>query len=157
MIYDIRHRTRFRYAYPVRFARCNVRLKPVDWAGQKLERHMLEITPDATIGATRAGAYLANITRIVIDRPASEIVIESRARLSVDRPMPESQADDPTVAEIAVMARASTDISAISPASYIFASPLFALFPEIAGWCAEELAPDRGIVEAGLALARRIH
>jgi len=154
--YNVRHRTRFRYAYPVRFARCNVRLKPVDWAGQTLERHALEITPAATIGATRAGAYLANITRIVIDRPASEIVIESRARLSVDRPVPEPQADDPTVAEVAAMARASADLSAVSPASYIFASPLIALFPEIAGWCAAELAPDRGVIEAGYALARRI-
>src|SRR5688572_12905601 len=113
MIYDIRHSTRFRYAYPVRFARCNLRLKPVDWPGQTLEHHSLKITPEATIGATRPGGYLANVTRIVIDRPSSEIVIESRARLVVDRPMPEPLPDDPTVAEIAAMARASQDLSVV--------------------------------------------
>jgi len=156
MIYDIRHRTRFRYAYPVRFARCNLRLKPVDWPGQRLERHALSITPEATLGLTRPTGYIAHMTRVVIDRPSSEIVIESRSRIIVDRPAPEPRPDDPTIAEVAAMARASRDLSATSPANYLFASPLIAMFPEIAAWCAEELAPDRGIVEAGLALARRI-
>ncbi len=156
MIYEVSHRTRFRYAYPVRFARCNLRLKPVDWPGQKLERHALEVTPDATIGMTRRGAYIANITRVVIERPVSELVIESRSRLTVDRPAPEPMPGDPTVAQVGAMARASRDLSANSPASYIFASPLIASYPEIATWCARELAPQRGIVEAGYALARRI-
>ena len=31
MRYDVSHRTRFRYAYPVRFARSNLRLEPIDW------------------------------------------------------------------------------------------------------------------------------
>ena len=156
MLYEIRHRTRFRYAYPVRFARCNLRLKPADWQGQTLEDYALSVTPDATLGITRPAAYIANVTRVVVDRPASELIIESRARLRVARPVPEALADDPTVAEIGLMARASRDLSAGSPANYVFASPLIALFPEIAAWCAEDLAPGRGIVEAGYALARRI-
>jgi transglutaminase-like putative cysteine protease len=156
VIYNVRHRTRFRYAYPVRFARCNLRLKPVEWDGQALESHALEVTLDATMGATRQTGYAANVTRVVIDRPVSELVIESRARVVVDRPVPAPLPGDPTVAEIGALARASRDLSATSPANYIFASPLIASFPEIAAWCAEELAPNRGIVEAGDALSRRI-
>jgi transglutaminase-like putative cysteine protease len=156
MIYNVRHRTRFRYAAPVRFARCNLRLKPVDWPGQRLEHHVLEVTPDATMGVTRPAGYAANVTRVVIERPVSELVIESRARLAVDRPAPEPMPGDPTVADVGAMARASRDLSATGPANYMFASPLIASFPEIAAWCGEELAPTRPIVEAGYALARRI-
>lgn len=157
MIYDIRHRTRFRYAYPVRFARCNLRLKPVDWPGQTLDDYSLSFTPDATMVTPRSGGYIGSLTRVVIDRPASELVIESRARLTVDRPVPEPLAGDPSVAQVAAQALASDDLSAISPANYIFASPLVSLFAEIGAWCAEEIVPERGIVEAGYALARRIH
>jgi transglutaminase-like putative cysteine protease len=156
MLYDIRHRTRFRYAYPVRFARCNLRLKPVDWPGQTLVEYALQVTPDATMGITRPAAYVANMTRVVVDRPASELVIESRARLRVERPVPLELPNDRTVAEVGMMARASRDLSAVSPANYIYASPSISLFPEIAAWCAEDLAPNRGIVAAGYALARRI-
>lgn len=156
MIYNIRHRTRFRYAYPVRFARCNLRLKPVEWPGQTLEHHELEVRPDAHVGATRRMGFAANVTRVVIDRPVSEVIIESRARVAVDRPLAKARPDDPTVAQVGAMARASRDLSATSPASYIFASPLIAFYPEIAAWCAQELDPDRGIVEAGHALSQRI-
>lgn len=156
MIYNVSHLTRFRYAAPVRFTRCNLRLKPIDWPGQTLEHHELAVTPDATIGTTRRAPYAAYMTRVVIERPVSELVIESRSRLTVDRPTPEARSDDPSVSEVAAMARASRDLSAVSPANYIFASPLIASFPEIATWCAQELTPDRGIVEAGFALTRRI-
>ncbi|PTQ12773.1 transglutaminase [Sphingomonas oleivorans] len=155
--YKIRHRTHFRYVHPVRFARCNLRLRPVDWPGQVLEDYALEVTPAAEIIVPRSGAgYLANMTRIGIDQPASEIVIESRMRMRVDRPMPMALPEDPTVAEICALARASADLSALSPANYIFASPHIALFREIAEWCATELAPSRGIFEAGLALTQAI-
>jgi transglutaminase-like putative cysteine protease len=157
MIYNIRHRTRFRYAYPVRFARCNLRLKPVEWPGQTLDDYSLAFTPKALMVTARPGGYIGNVTRVVIDRPATELVIESRARLTVDRPVPEPLPDDPTVAQVAALALGSAELSAASPANYLFASPLVPLFPEIGAWCAEEVAPQRGIVEAGYALARRIY
>lgn len=156
MIYDVRHRTRFRYAHPVRFARCNLRLKPVEWPGQRLDDYALAVTPEGIPEPARPSGYLANVARVVIDQPSSEIVIESRARLTVDRPVPEPLPNDATVAQVAAFARDSYDLSAVSPANYLFASPSIAFFPEIAAWCAEELRPARGIVEAGYGLARRI-
>ena len=33
MRYDVRHVTRFDYGGNVKFARCNLRLKPIDWPG----------------------------------------------------------------------------------------------------------------------------
>jgi len=157
MTYEVSHRTRSRYSQSVRFARCNLRLEPVAWEGQRLERHEIRVTPEAELSRPPAPGYPVNLRRMVIDRVTSEVVIESRFRVHVDRKVPEVRADDPGVAVVANMARSSHDLSPTSPANYLSASPLIALDPDIATWMAGELSPDRGIVEAGYAIARRIH
>ncbi|MET0271190.1 MAG: transglutaminase family protein [Sphingomonas sp.] len=156
MRYDVSHSTRFRYARPVRFSRCNLRLRPIDWDGQTVENHAIRVDPPTPLGKTRDNGYAVNVDRLLIDRPAAEVVIESRFRVTVARPVPEVLADDPSVAEVGAAARASRDLSATGPANYLYASPLIALDADIAEWCAVDLPPSRGIVEACLALTRRI-
>lgn len=156
MRYAIRHVTRFDYAEPVRFARCNLRLRPILWSGQLLDDYALSITPGGHTFAARAEAGLANVTRLVVEHPARALTIESRARVTVERPIPVPANDDPTLAEIAQLARASRDMGPASPAAYLFASPRIPLDAAIADWCAADLDPARGALEAGIALARRI-
>jgi transglutaminase-like putative cysteine protease len=156
MRYAITHATRFRYAFPVRFARCNLRLKPIDWDGQRVEDHKLAIEPAASETPGRASGYPVHATRIVVEKPATELLIESRAHVVVDRVAPAPQADDITVAEAGRLAREARDIGPYGPANYLFPSPLIAAFPQIAAWCATELKSERNVVEAGLALAKAI-
>ena len=156
MIYDIHHVTRFDYGASVKFARCNLRLKPIDWPGQRLEEYALTVEPAGRTAPARAEAGLANVTRLVVDKPVRALTIDSRARISVDRLIPVPSADDPTLAEIAASARASRDLSAAGPANYLYPSPLIPLDRAIADWCAPDLAPGRGALEAGMALAQRI-
>lgn len=156
MIYDIRHVTRFDYGTQVKFARCNLRLKPIDWPGQRLEDYSLHVDPVGRCGPAHAEAGLAHVTRLVVDEPVTQLSIESRARVVVDRLVPVPAADDPTLADIAAMARNSRDASAAGPAAYLYPSPLIPLDAAIAEWCADDLAPDRGALEAGIALACRI-
>ena len=157
MLYTVRHKTRFRYSFPVSFARCNLRLKPVEWAGQTLEEYELDLSPAARVTGTRPIGYLGNVTRMVMERPTRELSIESRFRIRVDRPLPVPQPDDPAIGEIAAMARATNDMGVESPANYIYPSPSIPLSAEITAWCSEHLDARRGIVEAGLSLATRIH
>ncbi|WP_340315768.1 transglutaminase family protein [Rhizorhabdus argentea] len=157
MLYQVRHKTRFRYAFPVSFARCNLRLQPVEWAGQTLEHYELELSPSAHVTGTRPIGYLGNVTRMVVDRPSRELSIESSFRIRVDRPVPEPRADDPAIGEIAMLARTTADMGVESPANYIYPSLSIPLSSEITAWCSEHLDSHRAIVEAGLALATRIH
>ncbi|KQR87484.1 transglutaminase family protein [Sphingomonas sp. Leaf343] len=156
MIYDIRHVTTFDYGNQVKFARCNLRLKPIDWPGQTLDDYRLTVSPVGRTSPARAEAGLANVTRLVVDSPVRTLTIESVARVTVDRLVPIPAVDDPTLADIARLARASSDLSAAGPAAYIYPSPLIPLDPEIGAWCAADLDPTRGSLEAGMALARRI-
>jgi transglutaminase-like putative cysteine protease len=157
MLYRVRHRTCFRYAFPVSVARCNLRLRPVEWAGQTLERFELDLSPAGRITATRPIGYLGHVTRVVMDRPTRELAIESRFRIRVDRGTPRPRQDDPCVGAVAAAARAAADIGAESPANYLYPSRSIPLSRAITDWCAEQLDPGRGIVAAGLALATRIH
>jgi len=156
MIYDIRHTTRFDYAGPVRFARCNLRLEPIAWDGQLLECHSLEVRPGGETSTARNSGRLAHVTRVVIGEQVRALEIESIAEVSVNRAVPEILLGDPTIAEVAAQTRLSRDPSPTGPAEFAYPSPLIPLDPAIAAWCAEELAPDRPVVEAGIALARRI-
>ncbi len=156
MIYDICHTTRFDYGAAVRFARCNLRLKPIHWSGQHVESHTLDIEPAGSIGHAHAEAGLANVARLVVDTAVQTLTIESRARVAVDRLIPIPADDDPTLREIAAAALTVQDLGPASPAGYLYPSPLIPLDPDIAAWCRRELAPDRGIMEAGISLARAI-
>ena len=156
MIYDIRHVTRFDYGAPVRFARCNLRLQPIAWPGQQLLDHRLTIDPDGRITPALAEAGLANVARLTVAEPAQVLTITSAARVAVDRLVPVPDATDPTLAEVARMARDSRDLSPGCPATYLYPSPRIPLDRAIADWCAPDLSPDRNSLDAGIALARRI-
>jgi transglutaminase-like putative cysteine protease len=156
MRYAISHRTCFRYAFPVQFARCNLRLRPIDWDGQRVEDHALSIDPPATEQPVRGNGYPVNVTRILVDKPATALQIESRAHVVVERVAPLAEPSDHSVAQAGRLARETYDLGPFGPANYLYPSPLIAAFPDIAAWCARELRPERGVVEAGLALARAI-
>jgi transglutaminase-like putative cysteine protease len=156
MEYRIRHSTRFTYGAPVRFARCNLRLKPIEWGGQTLLDYQLDVTPGGRISPARADASLANVTRVVVEDAVTRLEIVSTARVSVERDVPVPRPDDPDLATVARLARESRDVSASGPANYMFPSSLIPLDADIAAWCAESLSPDRPSLEAGIDLARRI-
>ncbi len=156
MRYAIRHVTRFDYAEAAGFARCNLRLRPILWSGQTLEDYALEVVPGGSTAPARAQAGLANVTRLVVDRPERTLTIESRATVVVDRPIPFPSPDDPTLAQIRAMVADVPDAGPASPASYLFPSAHVPLDADIAQWCADDLWDDRGILDAAIALARRI-
>jgi len=156
MLYKIRHVTRFDYARPVAFARCNLRLQPILWSGQQLLDYALTIEPSGRTAPARAEAGLANVVRLVVDTPVRALTITSSATIRVDRLIPVPRPTDPTLAEIASWARASDDMSPASPAAYLFPTQQIPLDPVIASWCARDLDPGRGVLEAAFALATRI-
>ncbi|UZK71059.1 transglutaminase family protein [Sphingomonas sp. S1-29] len=156
MRYAIRHVTRFDYDEPVAFARCNLRLEPIEWPGQRVERYALTILPGGRTKPARAQAGLANVVRLVIESAVEVLTIESVADVVVERLIPMPDPSDPTLREIGEMARASRDLSALSPAAYLFPSPRIPIDDGIADWCAQELDPERGGLEAAIALAQRI-
>jgi transglutaminase-like putative cysteine protease len=154
--YTIHHVTHFSYERPVSFARCNLRLKPIDWAGQTLLNHEVIVTPEGRLTNANSRSALLNITRLLLSQATQKLDIVSRSRIRVDRPVPMLSSDDLSVATVAALARQSHDIADSAPANFLYPSPLISQDAAIADWCASSLDPDRPAVEAGLDLALRI-
>ena len=155
-LYNVHHVSDFDYERPVNFARCNLRLKPIDWPGQHLLSHDISVTPLArlSIGASRNA--LVNITRLVVSQPTTSLNIISDARLIIDRDVPEIITTDLCIGDVARLARESNDISAHAPAHFLYPSPLITADASIAAWCGTGLNPDRPVVAAIFELALRI-
>lgn len=154
--YTIRHATHFVYERPVSFARCNLRLRPVEWAGQRVHDHRIDVAPEARLTSANSRSALLNLTRLLLAKATTSIDIISHSRVSVDRDVPAAQADDPTVAEVAALARQSCDIGDSAPANFLYPSPLIQADADIARWCGESLTASRPVVEAALDLSLRI-
>lgn len=158
MIYEVRHITTVQYAGMVRLARFNLRLKPAPWQGQVLEDYALLIDPLPWSIQDEPGPFIVNRSRLTVRDPLSRLSIESRFRIAVAAPAfaIESVAS-PTVEVVRATALEQRDLSALGPASYLYASPIADSVPEIAAWARPWFAPGMTVVEAGRSLMKAIH
>lgn len=158
MIYEVSHRTMMQYSGLVRLARFNVRLKPAAWHTQKLTDYKLSIDPIPWTIQEENGPFIVNRSRLTIRDPLSGLSIESRFRIEVLPPaIDPATAISPTVAELRAAALSRRDLSALSPANYLYASPIAEAVPEIAEW-AHHLFDARATgLATGHALMKAIH
>lgn len=155
MIFEVLHRTTIRYDAIVQLAQFNLRLQPVAWPGQDISDYRLTLTPRARV-STRQGPYLCNLTRASIEAPLARLVIESRFKAVVDRPVPHPEPEDPTIETLIADPMLAASLDAWAPANYLYPSPRVPFNQAIASWCGFDLHADRPIVAAGFDLARRI-
>lgn len=155
-LYSVRHRTRFTYEKPVSFARCNLRLKPIDWPGQTLVHHDLIVHPNGRLTPAPRHAGLVNVTRLVIPQATNELEILSEARIEVDREPQLSWTGEPSVADVAELVRTSSDLSDLAPANFAYPSAFIPPDAEIAAWAADTLEPGKPAYAAAYELSLRI-
>ncbi len=158
MRYRVRHTTSLQYEGPVSLARMNLRLNPAPWPGQRLIDYHLDITPAPALVEEAAGPWIVNRHRISFAAPLARLTIESRFEVEVAPPsFALDMAVGSTVAQLRAAALSSGDLSAMSPASYLYASPLADDVAEIAEWAAPFFTPETPVIDAGEALMRAIH
>lgn len=156
MIYHVRHRTTVTYESVVRLARFNLRLRPAAWQKQSMENFAVAVHPEPASFESRPGAYVADVSRLVIDRPLSALTVESSFTLHSTAEAKQPQDHDPNIAEVTSAAMMTSSLLATSPANYLFSSTRALLDPKIGDWAIDLLSPERGIVDAALALALKI-
>ncbi|WP_443970874.1 transglutaminase family protein [Sphingobium sp. CR28] len=158
MMYRVRHLTTVDYAGRVRLARFNVRLKPVSWPGQTLQDFSLTIDPQPSTMQEEFGPFMVSRSRLTIRDPLTRLSIETRFRVEVaQQSFMRDMMDGPTVSEIRRRALTHGDLSALGPASYLYASPLIGSSAEIGDWAQAYFSPDQTIVASARALMEAIH
>jgi transglutaminase-like putative cysteine protease len=154
--FDIHHVTTSQYGAMMRFARCNVRLRPIAWEGQTLISHSMSTDPGGTFSGAASRGGLCNLDRLLVATPTKSLTITSDAIIKIDRMVPVLRNDDLTITQVAAMARTSHDVGDAAPAPFLYPSPRIAADAAIADWAKQTLSLDRPALEAGLELAKRI-
>lgn len=158
MIYNVKHLTTVKYAGLVRLARFNVRLKPAYWPGQILRDYRLTVDPLPGSVLEDSGPFIVNRSRLTIRDPLSRLSIESRFRVEVDAPsFALEMSVGPTVSKVRELALTRADLSALSPATYLYASPVAQTGQDVAAWAGQFFGHDSCVLASGRALMAALH
>ena len=151
----MRNRARLSYRQPIRDARLNLRLAPVAWPGQTVSNLVLTTDPQPAEREEHSGPYFVNVTTLAYRQPVQALNVVSEFDAAITPPsLPVAT---PSVAALREEARKDRELDALSPAPYLFASPLAAIDEAIGAWAAPHLVADRPVLEAAQALSAAIH
>ncbi|NOW46566.1 transglutaminase-like putative cysteine protease [Novosphingobium sp. SG751A] len=156
MRYRIHHSTSLLYDSVVRLARLNLRLKPAAWPGQRVENFALKLDPPPAEIEAGDGPWIVHRHRVTLREALSELSIESRFDIEVNEPAAAPE-EAPDIASIRAAALALPDLSAMGPASYLFASPMASPSAAIAEWAAPFFASGQSVLAAGHGLMGAIY
>ena len=156
MIYDVRQSTIYHYETPVAFAHHVLRLTPIDRDNQRVHAAALEVTPTPIERREGRDFFGNRITWIAFDEPHDKLTVKVAARIAVE-PLPKTKpGTSPAWEEVRAAAFASADLSAESPAHYLFPSRQVSLDPEIRDYAAVSFPPGRPMLDGCTDLMHRI-
>lgn len=155
MKYAVRHESRLSYQVPVSDARLNLRLRPVDWPGQRVLRQSLAIDPSPAAVRRSAGPYLANLDAASFSRAVRDLTVNSAFEIEIS-PLPIPSAV-PAITAVQAEALVSRDLSVLSPVPYLFGSRIATLDDAITEWAATFLDYGEDVLAGAQRLAHAIH
>lgn len=156
MIYEVSHRTVYRYSQPVSISHHLLHLTPRDGPWQACGDTAVEITPAPTV-RTRGTDYFGNPTTFVtVQQSHTELVLHALSSIEVaDRPIPEPAATPgwETVRETVLRDRSPEALQALE---FTFASPYVPLASDLRAYARRSFAAGRPMLEAARELTGRI-
>ena len=156
MIYNVSHRTTYRYSYPVSFGNHVACLKPRSLARNRLARNTLRIHPSPTTLTERTDFFGNTLSFFTVEEPHKELVVEARSEVIVDEGI-EAPRTSSTPWEVSAHSFATTgSAEALEAYGYQLASPRIQLRPEYAAYALESFTPGRPMPEALRELTSRI-
>jgi transglutaminase-like putative cysteine protease len=157
VIYDIAHRTTYKYDVPVASARCVMRLIPRDDRGQSVLSKQIELSPSAEILSERIDFHGNRVCEARIFKPHTKLQIALAARVEVERAPPPASALTPAWEIVRNAAYAWSSLAASSPAHYIYASRHAPMLDAATRYARASFSPRRPILEGAMELTQRIH
>jgi transglutaminase-like putative cysteine protease len=157
MIYEVSHRTVYRYSQPVSISHHLLHLTPRDGGWQACRDTAVEIMPAPSVRAPGIDYFGNPTTFVTIQQGHVELVLHALSSIEVaDRPIPDAAA---TPGWEAVRDRARQDRSreALEALEFTFASPYVPLAGELRDYAAASFVPGRPILAATRELTHRIY
>jgi transglutaminase-like putative cysteine protease len=157
VIYDVSHRTIYRYSSPVAQSQHIVHMSPRAVERQRIKRHTLTIEPAPTIRTEREDFYGNRVVMFDIEQDHKELVVHARSTIGVSAPKPVDLAASmpwDALAHRIADPSAGTDLSV---AHYACASRNTRSTPEIAAYAQPSFPAGRPVLQAAWHLVERIY
>jgi transglutaminase-like putative cysteine protease len=157
MIYNVNHRTTYRYTYPVSVGDHVACLKPRSFPGNELLENTLLIHPTPATLTERTDYFGNLLCFFTIREPHKRLVVESRSQVLIDKPiLPATLPSLPWEESTRSLAQDHTP-AGLDAYQFQFESPRISLRPEYAAYALESFTPGRPMRQALLELTTRIH
>lgn len=156
MLYDVSHRTTYRYSIPVSFSHHVLHLVPRQCTRQDTRRTMLSVMPTPTIHASSLDAFGNPLTFITLQERHTELALQVRSAIEVFAPgHPEPSATAPWdgVYDALLEDRSEAGLDALQ---YAFASPRVPASLDLEAYARVSFTPGRPLLEGALDLTARI-
>ncbi|GLK74300.1 transglutaminase family protein [Ancylobacter dichloromethanicus] len=157
MKYDIHQSTAYSYASSVPVARHVVRMVPVDRPNQRVVASHFVVEPEPVEWTETRDFFGNKVVHIRIETPHRSFTVKTRARVEVEAPAEIAADAGPSWEEAREAADESLDLSALSPAHFLFPSPAVPLSAPITEWTAESFPPGRPMLAACVELMNRLY
>ena len=155
MKYNLRHVTTYHYEDEVSFARCSLRLTPLQDADQTVFDSAITVTPAPVSVVEHVGQFGERVLTATVETPHDELIIESRAHVDVHRRAPSILNGMPWE-HVRELAFDVGSLDPLAPANFLFPSRLTPVQPAITEYARRFFTPGRPILEAAYDLASTI-
>jgi transglutaminase-like putative cysteine protease len=155
MLLQVVHRTRYRYAPPVKTAQHVAHLKPARTAHQHLLSHALEISPEPAQRSETTDVY--GNTRTFFSLRSAHDVLTVVARSTVETSPPSPAAYTIAWETARERLRYHRQASYDPAAEFAFASPHVPRHPDFSAYAKPSFEPQKPLLEAAKDLMERIH
>jgi transglutaminase-like putative cysteine protease len=157
MIFDVNHKTRYRYASPVIHSQHVVHMSPRTVPRQTIRHHSLMIEPAPATRYDGLDAFGNPVVMLDVEASHCEFILHARSTIETRKPdKVDLSATAPwdTLDDHLVVPGEEIDLEVVQ---FRCASRLTLASLDIAGYAARSLTPRRPVLEAAFELACRIH
>jgi transglutaminase-like putative cysteine protease len=157
MIYNILHRTTYKYKYPVSVGDHVACLKPRSFSNNQLLQNEMQIAPVPRTITERADYFGNVLCFFTVQEPHKELIVESRSRVKIDSNESQNVFASLPWEESAQRLALDYRREALEAFQFQFESPRIRIKPEFAEYALASFTPGRPMREALWDLTTRIH
>lgn len=156
MLYDVRHRTTYRYGQPVSISHHVLHLLPRSSDRQAVLGSELAVDPPPAVRADARDYFGNTVTYLTLQDQHEELAIEARSRIDVSPPPDHPPQRTAPWERVFPQLGSSASRAALDVLQFAFDSPFTRFTSDLAAYARESFTPGRPVLEAALELTGRI-
>lgn len=156
MLYDVRHRTIYRYSQPVSISHHVLHLLPRQSPRQVVHASALSVDPAPSLRSDTVDYFGNTVTYLTLQDQHEALAIEARSRVEVRPPDQHPPQQTTPWDRVYLQLEASARRDALDVLQFAFDSPFTKATADLAAYARQSFVPGRPVLEAALDLNSRI-